>query len=157
MAGTVRAVFDCPIFVQTFLGAGPSATCFALAEQGFLEFYLSAQTLAEAEEVLERPALYKNRPDITTAHIEVFLTKIKAIAQHVADVPIVFSYPRDPKDEPYINLAVAAQAHFVVSRDKDLLDLMDATVPEAKAFQQQFPNLTILSPVQLLQALVPAD
>ena len=35
-----------------------------------------------------------------------------------------FGYPRDPDDEPYLNLAIKAKADFIVTRDKDLLDLM---------------------------------
>ena len=52
--------------------------------------------------------------------------------------PSVFAYPRDPKDEPYVNLAVAAAADYVVTRDKDLLDLMTGHTDEAKAFRR-FP------------------
>jgi predicted nucleic acid-binding protein len=42
----------------------------------------------------------------------------------INEVPRVFEYPRDPNDEPYINLAIPARAKYLVSRDKDLLDLM---------------------------------
>ena len=63
-------------------------------------------------------------------------------------MPPVFSYPRDPKDEPYVNLAVAAGLRYLVSRDKDLLDLM-----QDPSFQQRFPDLMILDPVTFLRAL----
>jgi hypothetical protein len=64
--------------------------------------------------------------------------------------PHVFSYPRDPDDEPYINLAIAAAAQYLVSWDKDLLDLM-----RDEDFRQRFPGLTILNPVALLKAFSP--
>ena len=59
-------------------------------------------------------------------------------------------FPRDPKDEPYINLALAANADYLVTRDNDLLDLMNDS-----DFRQQFPGLTILDPVAFLRVLSP--
>ena len=69
--------------------------------------------------------------------------------------PEIFSYQRDPDDARYINLALAARATLVVSRDKDLLDLMDSTKPEAAEFQKHFPLLRILDPVGFLREVVP--
>lgn len=66
------------------------------------------------------------------------------------DVPEVALLARDPKDEPYINLALAAGAAFLVSRDNDLLDLM--TDPE---FRGRFPGLQIVDPATLLRELGP--
>ena len=34
-------------------------------------------------------------------------------------VPQHFTYPRDPKDEPQLNLAIEVKADYIVSRDKD--------------------------------------
>ena len=36
----------------------------------------------------------------------------------------IFSLSRDPDDAIYVNVALTAQSPFLVSRDKDLLDLM---------------------------------
>ena len=55
---------------------------------------------------------------------------------------------RDPKDEPYVDLAAATRARYLVTRDKDLLDLMDDA-----AFRQQFPGLTVIDPATLLREL----
>jgi len=63
-------------------------------------------------------------------------------------VPSVYSLPRDLDDEPYLNLALAADADYLVTWDKDLLDLMQDTT-----FRAQYPRLTILNPVALLQIL----
>lgn len=64
------------------------------------------------------------------------------------EVPEVFPLPRDRKDEPYINLAIASRSCYLVSRDKDLLDLIDDP-----AFRLAFPELTILDPPTLLGVL----
>ena len=49
-------------------------------------------------------------------------------------------------DEPYLNLAIATQAPFIVSRDNDLLDLM-----KNDEFRKAYPALTIMDPVAFLK------
>jgi predicted nucleic acid-binding protein len=58
---------------------------------------------------------------------------------------------RDPDDSHYVNLALAADAKLIVSRDRDLLDLMDNSIPEGLDFQGRFPSLRILDPVAFLR------
>ncbi len=43
---------------------------------------------------------------------------------------------RSLRNMSYINLAVAAGADFIISRDKDLLDLMTSHADECKEFRQ---------------------
>jgi predicted nucleic acid-binding protein len=78
----------------------------------------------------------------------VFLGDVASHATTLPTVPKVFTLARNPKDEPYIDLAAATQARSLVSRDKDLLDLMGDD-----AFRQQFPGLTVIDPVALLREL----
>lgn len=61
--------------------------------------------------------------------------RTKAIV--IKNVLQVFNYARDPKDEKYINLAVAAGAEYIISRDSDLLDLMTSFDNESKEFRQK--------------------
>jgi predicted nucleic acid-binding protein len=61
--------------------------------------------------------------------------------------------PRDPKDEKYINLAIACKARYLVSNDKDLLNLMDESTLEGKEFRQKFPALQIIKPGELIRQL----
>jgi predicted nucleic acid-binding protein len=48
---------------------------------------------------------------------------------------------------------VAANAKLIVSRDKDLLSLTDATTPEGQDFASRFPVISILTPSELLAML----
>ena len=57
----------------------------------------------------------------------------------------------DPKDEPYINLAIAADADYIVSRDKDLLDLMTGHTKECKEFRRKFRSLKVIEPQEFLK------
>jgi predicted nucleic acid-binding protein len=79
---------------------------------------------------------------------EADLEDLRSRASLILEIPKVLEYPRDPKDEPYLNLAIAAEARYLVSFDNDLLDLMDD--PD---FRQRFPQLTILDPPAFLRAL----
>lgn len=67
----------------------------------------------------------------------------------VTRLPEHFQYERDADDEHVINLAIEAGAEFLVSRDKDLLDLASDA-----EFTARFPNLTILDPVAFLNRIV---
>jgi predicted nucleic acid-binding protein len=50
-----------------------------------------------------------------------------------------------------VNVALAANAKLIVSRDNDLLDLMHPVKPEAAEFQIRYPSLRILNPVGFLR------
>ena len=73
------------------------------------------------------------------------------------NVPSHFEYSRDPKDEKYINAAVEANADFIVSRDKDLLDLMTAFTDEAKHFSRRYRPLKVVGPIEFLRIIRELD
>jgi predicted nucleic acid-binding protein len=75
----------------------------------------------------------------------------------VSDIPEQFSYSRDPKDEAYINLALAARAPYLVTRDLDLLDLMKEDDVVGVAFRKQYPGLTIVDPPTFLGFFTPVS
>jgi len=108
---------------------------------------LSPDVLAEWRDVLQRPKLRRKFPILTPEWVNSILTGLQAKAEVFPEVPRVVELPRDPKDEPYLNLAVASAARYLISRDKDLLDLMDRSLPEGNAFRARFPQLLILDPV----------
>jgi predicted nucleic acid-binding protein len=73
------------------------------------------------------------------------LTKLEAKAILLANVPEEFHYERDPDDEMYINLALVANAGYLVSRDNDLLDLMTKGTDIARQFRSRYPFLRIMT------------
>lgn len=87
---------------------------------------------------------------LTQERAEELLGGLKERATFLESVPSEFSYDRDPKDEMYVNLALAAEAAYLVSRDNDLLDLMKET-DTGRDFRERFPSLTILDPVAFLR------
>jgi putative PIN family toxin of toxin-antitoxin system len=135
--------------------AGPAAACFRLVDDGVVELTVSAELLAEVKDVLARPALQRRYQALEPAKVAKFLAEVEGKALLIPNVPSIFSYARDPKDELYVNLAAAAGARYLVTRDKDLLDLMDKETREGSDFRQRFPGLTVLDPPAFLRALTP--
>ena len=120
-----RVVFDCMVYLQAAARmTGPAAACWQLAKTGAVELCVSPASSAEVKDVLTRPRTQRKFPDLTPAAVDAFLAEVDAHAIRIVDVPGEFSLSRDPKDAPYVNLALAANARYLVSRDKDLLDLM---------------------------------
>jgi putative PIN family toxin of toxin-antitoxin system len=105
------AVFDCMVFLQ---GAGrpasPARACFRLVDEGRVTLCLSADVLGEVRDVLTRPKVKRKFPALSPDWVEEFIQNAESKAVMVSEVPKAFSLERDPKDEPYLNLAVAAQA-----------------------------------------------
>jgi putative PIN family toxin of toxin-antitoxin system len=120
------------------------------AQSGDVALFVTAFVLNEIRESHRKiPGKY----GVTREQAEALAAGIATIATVIVQVPIVFTYQRDPDDAHYVNLAVAAQADLIVSRDKDLLDLANPARSESLEFHRRFPTLRILEPVQFLREL----
>jgi putative PIN family toxin of toxin-antitoxin system len=150
MTAPPRAVFDCNTFLQALAAPeGPAGRCVQLALEGKVSLFISPFVLEELGEVARRPKVVAKLHRVAD-RIEAFLEAIEIAATLLTGFPEDFSYKRDPDDAHYVNLALAADARLIVSRDSDLLDLMDSSKPEAGEFQKRYPNLLILNPVRFL-------
>lgn len=114
---------------------------------------MSTEVLAEMNDVLDRPHIRKKFRTLTVRRVADFVTRIERVAVVIDPVPEAFTLTRDPKDSMYLNLAIAAGAKLVVSRDNDLLDLMTGTDADAETFRTTYPEIAILDPVAFLQTL----
>jgi putative PIN family toxin of toxin-antitoxin system len=138
------------VYLQAATNAtGPAGKCVELAELGHVALYFSNRVLAEVRDVLARPKTLKRFPRLTAEAVDAFLKRATRFGTAVHDAPPRVALPRDPKDEKYINLALAASAELLVSRDNDLLDLM-----ADEAFRAAHPALKVVDPVTLLNILV---
>jgi len=148
-----RAVFDCMTFLQaTARPAGPAAACPRLVDTGAITLFVSDDVLREVQDVPSRPKLRQKNLLLTDEALQRLLDRLARTATKLESVVKHFTYPRDPKDEPYLNLAIAAGAKYLVTRDNDLLDLM-AENPDGIDFRARFPVLKILDPVAFLHEL----
>ena len=103
-----RAVFDCMVFLQAAARRESAAgICLLLVELGAVELCLSEEIIDEIRDVLARVKVRQKFPVLTDELVNGFLDALEKRSAVVHDVPRVFTYERDPKDEPYINLAIA--------------------------------------------------
>lgn len=158
-APCLRVVFDCGLFLQAVLRrTAPAGACLDLVEAGAVELVISEAVFAEIQEVLERPQLKPRRQGrLTERMVAEILVWIQEHSTLVRDVPEVFHFDRDPDDEPYLNLAIAAGADYLVSRDKHLLDLQHVSSEPGQELRGRLPQLTILNPVEFLRLLRPTS
>jgi putative PIN family toxin of toxin-antitoxin system len=133
--------------------AGPSFACMELVDRDLVQLYVSDDVLAEVNDVLTRPEIARKFPDLTPERVSELLQRIEDKAVQLRPIPQRYSLPRDPKDEPYLNLAIAANAEFLITRDKDLLDLMNDNTESGKSFRAQYDSITIIDPVELLRMI----
>jgi uncharacterized protein len=154
-AARPRVIFDCNVLLQAILNAGgPSRACVMLAVEHQILVMLSDDAISEAREVLGRHFVQVKRPDIAQDEIDELLGSLIYVAEILHDVPAVVSFPRDPKDEPYLDLCIAGKADYLLTRDRDLLDLTSDHSIEAKQFRQLTRNqLRIVDPVTFLREL----
>jgi len=149
-----RVVFDCGVFLQGLISeSGPAVACIEKFERGELTVFISEEIIAEVRDILTRSKLRAKHPLLTEERTNRLIENLWAKAKFFGVVPKHFTYERDPNDEPYINLAVEANADFIISRDKDLLDLMTGRTAECKEFRQRFRPLKVVDPVSFLKAL----
>ena len=112
---TPRAVFDCMVFLQG-RPAGPAAACLRLLDEEKVVLCLSAEILAEVRDVLTRPKTLRKFPGLSPEWVEAFVKHLELKGALFANAPQAVSLQRDPKDEPYLNLAITAGAKYVVSQ-----------------------------------------
>jgi putative PIN family toxin of toxin-antitoxin system len=142
------------IFLQGLVKEkGFAVECLELFEKGAVELFVSEEILAEIADVLTRPKLQERFSLLTAERVERLLELIGQKAVLIKNVPQIFRYSRDPKDEKYINLAVEANADYIISRDNDLLDLMTDFTDEAKEFRQRFRPLKVIEPLEFLRII----
>lgn len=154
----LRAVFDCNIFIQALLNPkSAAAKCLDLAREQRFDLFVSKSTLDEFRDVIFRPKILAKLRDADINQIEAFIEDILKISEYLKTTPKIFIFERDPKDEIIIDLAVACEADYIVSRDNDLLDLMNGFDDSSKEFRQRFRPLKVVEPVDFLQILTEKD
>ena len=145
----ISVVFDTNIYVQAMLGQnGPAYECIQIASRGEVRLFAARSIFVEINDVISRPRLIHKYPVLTTERSAMILRSAAAQAEIVSEVPQVFRIDRDPDDDIFVNLAIAVKADYLVSRDKDLSELMLDS-----EFTSRYPYLKIVNPFEFLQAV----
>ncbi len=101
------------------------------------EILMSRAVYSETSEVLNRPKFQKYFPD---REPDTLLAQIEAVAQKV-EISEKIVACRDPKDDMYLELAVAGKADCIITGDKALKDLhpfRGIPILTAAEFKEQF-------------------
>ncbi len=147
-----RAVYDCMIFLQAAVRPDRVHGTIRLVEDGAVTLHVSRAVATEVQDVLTRPKLRTKFPALTPERVGRFLDALFSRARFVADVPAAFPLPRDPKGEPYLDLAVAARrCHLVTWNDRHLTYLMRRDTPDGVEFGARFPDVRIVNPPEFVQ------
>ena len=147
-----QVVYDAMIFVQA---AQPNRVdrTLRLVREGKVTLCTSPDLLAEVLDVLSRPSTTVKLPSLTPAIVDAFMSEINRTAVRYDSVPPAFTWPRHPDDDHLFDLAIAADADYLVTWESRILALATEESPDADRLRALAPRLSILSPPDFAAAL----
>jgi putative PIN family toxin of toxin-antitoxin system len=114
----MRVVLDTDVFVSGVFSGGPPGRVLEAWRDGTVEMVLSREIIEEYVRVGEELAKRFHGVDLGPA-----LELVAATATLVASPPLEDPVSRDPDDDKFVACAVAAEIEFIVSGDRDLLEV----------------------------------
>ena len=118
----IRVVIDTSVLLRYLIK--PSAATRELIEncwlEGQVQMVTAPELAAELADVLARDSMRKL---IKPEEGHVLLEAIGRLADSLAALGPVPAYTRDPKDDKFVACAIAGDASYLVTEDKDLLVL----------------------------------
>jgi len=115
----MRVVLDASVVVSGVCWRGEAWSCLVKLARRQAFAYGTESTLAETRETGTRLIREKNPGNSAANILNWYLENVKMVDA----APLGKQRSRDAKDDPYLAAALAARAGFIVSYDKDLLDL----------------------------------
>jgi putative PIN family toxin of toxin-antitoxin system len=115
----IRAVYDCNVILSGIGWNGSARKCLKLVAERQVFLFVTDEILAEYESVIPE-TLAKEVPGIDPLPK---LAWLKSKARMVEPSPLGKRRSRDGKDDIYLAGALGASAEYIVTYDKDLLDL----------------------------------
>jgi uncharacterized protein len=130
----MRVVIDTNVVVSAALrDRDPETVILFVAGHPDFEWIVSASILEEYKEVLARPKF--GLPEALLrkwhANFEVLTTTV--------EVNVEINFPRDKKDEKFLECALAAEARYLITGDKDFTEaqkIIDTTVISVSQFKK---------------------
>ncbi len=147
-----RVVLDTNILVRGLINsASDSGQILKACEDRQVVALLSKPLLSEYFFILSDPALVERYPILEAAKIKTAIERLTYVGDLLRAIRVRFPFPRDPKDEKLICLAIAGRATHLITTDRDLLDLSAGRDVSANRFRQRLPGLAILTPDQFVE------
>lgn len=116
----MKVVVDTNVLVSAAVaGKNPGTVLVFIADNPQVEWIVSAEILSEYREVLNRPKL-----KLTEVQKQRWFTIIEE-ATTLIDVNVEVDFPRDSKDAKFIACALASEADFLITGDRDFTEVED--------------------------------
>lgn len=117
----MRVVFDTVVLVRALINPYSRWGRLLFDHADAYVLVVSRPVLTEYIEVLQRPELTRKYRSLATHNPH---TVLDLLANAVVVEPAeILPVARDPKDDPFLATATAGNADYLVSEDRDLLDL----------------------------------
>jgi putative PIN family toxin of toxin-antitoxin system len=150
----LRVVFDTMVFYQwVVLPEGRLHGTARAVLDGRVRLCLSTALVEEVKDLLARPAIRAKSNRLTPDRVQAFLDRLMHASDFIAAVPDRFTFSRHPDDDHLFNLAIEAKAQRLVTWETRILQLADATIPEAQTLCRLAPDLRIVTPKMLADEL----
>ncbi|MBI5639728.1 MAG: putative toxin-antitoxin system toxin component, PIN family [Nitrospirae bacterium] len=114
-----RVVLDTNVLVSSILFKGELARVVDLWKEGRIVPVVSKETFHEFRSVLEYPKFGLTKSEIRT----IIEDEVLPYFEIIETAGLVSGVCRDQDDDKFLACALSAEAHFIVSGDKDLCDL----------------------------------
>ncbi len=124
----MKVVFDTNVLISAFITEGLCSGLLTRARKGEFDLFICPKIIEEFETILSQKI---KAPEIL---ISKALSMILESSQKIYPEGTIQKVCRDPDDDEIIACAVSAKADYLVSGDKDLLEII------------QFKNIRIIAP-----------
>ena len=133
-----RLILDTNIVVRGFINLrSASGQILRACQRRRVILLLSRPILSEYREVLRRRAILENYPELGDPRIGDAIERLLYFSEFHRRVDARFSFPRDPKDSPFLELAIAGTATHLITTDQDMLSLVGGHDDASKRFRQR--------------------
>jgi uncharacterized protein len=118
----MNLVLDANVFVSAYIWHGNPGIVLNRIVRKIDVLFFTDSIISEIDEIIRRPKFnrHKKQVDFIVADIKKFGKKITVSPKHK-----VTGVCRDPRDDKYLECALAAGAYYLISGDRDLLDLKE--------------------------------
>lgn len=118
-----KVVIDTVVFIRSLINPYSNCCKIVFSHNELYQLFISEPIVTEILEVLKRPELtvkFHSLADMDLSAVLKFLGQAPTV-----DVPEIPEVSCDPKDNKFLATAEAAEADYLISEDKDLLDLKE--------------------------------
>ncbi|MBM3239947.1 putative toxin-antitoxin system toxin component, PIN family [Candidatus Poribacteria bacterium] len=120
----LKVVLDSVVLVSAFVTKGLAAELVALCREKTI-LYMTEEILQEVRRVLLEKEYIRSRYKYPDSDVEIFVSRHRETSTFISPLPDLHVIERDRKDDKILACACAAEADYIVSRDRDLLDLRE--------------------------------